>query len=177
MRGGQQSIDNSLIGSGGIVGEKFLNFWLGRRQTDQIKGYSPNEGAFVRKGIGVQADRFEFRANKIINGRLNPGRVLGSGYCNFLNRLKCPMGFAYSAVAVSAGKNRGCSRIGCAAAHPFGEIGNLLIRQLAPMLLRWHTQIWISVANSLDECALLGFAWYEHAARFAAAPHGFARIQ
>ena len=67
---------------------------------------------------------------------------------------------------------RGRARVRRAAAHPFREVGDLLVAEL--LILRRHLQVFILVADGLDQERIIGLARHEGRTGVAAVQNGLA---
>lgn len=72
MWGGQQAIDQALVGVGRFIGEKVFEFGGRRRETRQIEGHAPNEGGARCFGTGGNLFNFESSQHEAIDRIVHP---------------------------------------------------------------------------------------------------------
>jgi len=83
--------------------------------------------------------------------------------------------FAHAGIGGSAAFGRQASRIGRAALYPGSEVGDLLVGKF--FALGRHLQVYVGVANGLNQQAIVGFAGNEGRAGISAVPKSFACVQ
>src|SRR5262245_52152769 len=105
-----------------------------------------------------------------------PSFVPDRGHRITLRWLKGPMVGSSDEGRGARGKGAG-SGIGRAHVYPRDEVGDLLVGQPA-FLRRRHLEVFVLVANRLDESAALGISWHDGWCRgLAAFQESFARIE
>ena len=135
LRSGQQSIHQSRESVGGVVGEKGIDLGRRRRQAEQVKLRTAQQGALLRRRRRRDAGRLEPRQDETIERAGTPSRVFHLGQRRVRHggkgprRGTLPLGVDGPGVVSGAGGvGRGPRQ---AFAHPASERGNLTLRKFA----------------------------------------------
>ena len=134
----------------------------------------------MRIGIGDGAEiaRLEFGEDEAIDLGAGPRGVLDGRGRRFLGRLKGPMFTAFREVdAAARGRGLAVARVGRAHENPLLEVGDDIGGELAAVLGRGHLEIFVGVADGLEEEALLQVAGNDGVAGVAALTRAGAGVE
>ncbi len=76
---GEESVDEALVGVGGMVGEEGVDLVGGWREAGEVEGDAPDEGVPVGAGGGAEALGLEAGEDEAVEVALAPGLVLHIG--------------------------------------------------------------------------------------------------
>ena len=162
----QEAVNNRLISQRRAVGKKGLDFFHRGREARQIVGGPANERLPVSLGRRGESCDLQPGDDKSIDVVADAGRFAHGRTGDVTERLKRPP-LAQLPFGQPTAPDVGRARIDGAALHPFGEQGNLSVRQLAAAVFGRHLRTVVAIADRLNQQALVDFSGNDSRSAFA----------
>ena len=174
--GGQEAVHDLLKSLRRAVVGELQDLGCRRREARQVQAHAAQPGVTIRIAGRAQLGALDSGENEPVQRIEWPGLVLHRGQCRIGDRTKRPELFPL--LQINAGNNLGraaaAARIGRAGLDPFFEDRHL---GGGEPVFRWHRELVIHAAHSLDEQALIDVAGFDRRAVVATADPAAARIQ
>ena len=137
----QKTVHDAFVGSGLLIGEEIIDFLERRGQARQVKCDATNQGRLRRLRGRAESLCFQSGQDEAIHVVARPIGMLGSGRRRTTGRNERPMRL-----------------VGGALLDPLAEQGDLVCREFAGRIRRWHMHVWIRRIDPAPQLAL-----FEHA--------------
>ena len=173
--GGEEAVDDLVVGSGRGVPDEGLHVGGMGRQADEVEVDAADERGFFCGGVRAHALGLEFSEDEVVDGVFDPRGILDGRERGLFNGLEGPVILTHAGVRGRVAGGDVDARVGGAAADPLGEIGDLLVGEF--FAFGGHLEVFVFVADGPDEERLVGFTGDDRGAGVAAGEDGFSAIE